>query len=196
MEGSAKLNIMFLKRAVRHLLVVTMVIMAVSLISWRLAYAASAAEIDEEAAAALNQLYEKTPAAKILAEKAKGILIFPVMRKAGFIIGAQYGEGCLIVGGKTEGYYRMSAASYGLQAGAQKFSYALFFITDSALEYLHSSKGWEIGMGPSVVIVDAGVAKTLTTTTLKSDVYAFIFGQKGLMAGLGLQGSKITQVEK
>jgi lipid-binding SYLF domain-containing protein len=196
MEKSGNPKIIFLKRTVRHLLVVTIAIMAVSLMGWRLAYAATAAEIRRDSAAALKQLYKKTPAAKILAEKSKGILVFPAMLKAGFIIGAQYGEGCLRVGGKTAGYYRMSAASYGLQAGAQKFSYTLFFITDSALAYLHKSKGWEIGVGPSVVIVDAGLAKTLTTTTLKSDVYAFISDQKGLMAGIGLQGSKITQIEK
>ena len=86
------------------------------------------------------------------------------------------------------------AASYGLQAGAQAFGYALFFINDSAIDYLKNSKGWEIGVGPSITVVDAGAARSLTTTTAKSDIYAFFFDQKGLMAGLGLQGSKITQI--
>jgi lipid-binding SYLF domain-containing protein len=94
------------------------------------------------------------------------------------------------------GYYSTVAASYGLQAGAQSFGYALFFITDKALDYLKKSEGWEIGVGPSIVIVDEGIAKSLTTTTAKSDIYAFFFDQKGLMAGLGLQGSKITRIEK
>jgi lipid-binding SYLF domain-containing protein len=88
----------------------------------------------------------------------------------------------------------MAAVSYGLQAGVQGFAYAMFFMTDSALSYLENSAGFEVGVGPSVVVVDAGKAKTLTTTTGRDDVYAFIFGQKGLMAGLGLQGSKITKV--
>lgn len=70
----------------------------------------------------------------------------------------------------------------------------MFFMTPDALDYLNNSAGWEIGVGPSIVVVDEGVAKTLTTTTAKDDVYAFIFGQKGLMAGLGLQGSKITRM--
>ena len=108
----------------------------------------------------------------------------------------QYGEGCLRVGGKTVGYYNTTAGSYGLQAGAQSFSYVMFFITGDALAYLKKSEGWEIGVGPSVVIVDAGMAKSLTSTTIKSDVYAFIFGQKGLMAGIGLQGSKISKINK
>ncbi len=93
------------------------------------------------------------------------------------------------------GYYNMVAGSYGLQAGVQSFDYAMFFMTDSALDYLNSSAGFEVGVGPSVVVVDAGIAKSLTTTTAKDDVYAFIFGQKGLMAGLGLQGSKITRIK-
>jgi lipid-binding SYLF domain-containing protein len=112
------------------------------------------------------------------------------------IIGGQYGEGALRVDGKTVGYYSSVAASYGLQAGVQKFGYALFFITGSALDYLKKSEGWEIGTGPSLVIVDEGVAGSLTTTTAKSDIYAFFFDQKGLMAGIGLQGSKITKLNK
>ena len=160
------------------------------------AQAASAAEIDRDVDSALLKLYEKTPAAKELAKVAKGILVFPSIVKGGFIVGGQYGEGALRVNGKTDGYYSTAAASFGLQAGAQTFGYALFFITDKALAYLQSSNGWEIGVGPSIVIVDAGIARSLTTTTAKSDIYAFFFDQKGLMAGMGIQGSKITKVEK
>ena len=94
------------------------------------------------------------------------------------------------------GYYNRVAASYGLQAGAQKFGYAMFFLTQTALDYLTKSKGWEIGVGPSVVVVDEGLARSLTTTTAKEEIYAFFFHQKGLMAGLGLQGSKITKINK
>ena len=159
-------------------------------------HAASAAEIDRDVDSSLMKLYEKTPAAKELAKVAKGILVFPSIIKGGFIIGGQYGEGALRMDGKTAGYYSTAAASYGLQAGAQSFGYALFFITDKALDYLKKSEGWEIGVGPSVVIVDEGIARSLSTTTAKSDIYAFFFDQKGLMAGLGLQGSKITRIEK
>jgi len=158
------------------------------------AMAASAAGIDRDVDAALLNLYETTPAAKALAEKAKGILIFPNIVKAGFVVGAQYGNGALLKGGSKVGYYNIVAASYGLQAGVQSFGYAMFFMTDFALNHLENSAGFEVGVGPSIVVVDAGVAKTLTTTTGRDDVYAFIFGQQGLMAGLGLQGSKITKI--
>ncbi len=159
-----------------------------------MAYAASRAEINRDVDAALQKLYDSTPLAKMLAEKAKGILVFPAMLKGGFIVGAQYGDGALREGGKTAAYYRSVAASYGLQAGVQSFGYALIFMNDKALAYLKKSKGWEIGVGPSIVIVDKGLAKTLTTTTAKDDIYAFIFDQKGLMAGLGLQGTKVTRI--
>ncbi len=160
------------------------------------ALAADQAAIDRDSAAALTVLYDTTPSAKMLAAKAVGLLVFPNVVKAGFLVGAQYGEGALIVKGKTVGYYNITAASYGLQAGVQSFGYALFLMTRPALDYLNKSKGWEIGVGPSVVVVDSGVARTLTTTTMKDDVYAFVFGQKGLMAGVGLQGSKITKVSR
>lgn len=160
----------------------------------RPAMAADAAAMDRDARAALAALYKKTPAARMLGEKAKAILVFPKIVKAGFVVGAQHGKGTLLVNGKTVAYYNITAASYGLQAGVQKFGYALFLMSDSARAYIDKSGGWELGAGPSVVIVDAGVAKSLSTTTAKDDVYAFTFGQKGLMAGLGLQGTKITRV--
>jgi lipid-binding SYLF domain-containing protein len=158
--------------------------------------AASGAELNRGAAAALQTLYKRTPSAKEVGTKAKGILVFPSIIKAGFIVGGQYGEGALRKGDKTVAYYNTVAASYGYQVGAQSFGYALFFMTDSALKYLDKSGGWEIGSGPSLVIVDEGMARALTTTTAQSDIYAFFFDQKGLMAGLGLQGSKISRIQK
>jgi lipid-binding SYLF domain-containing protein len=160
------------------------------------AVAASAAELDRDARAALSKLEAKVPAAKALAGKAKAILVFPGIVKAGLIVGGQYGEGVLYKGGKVAGYYNTAGASYGLQAGAQKYGYALYFMSDSALAYLGKSEGFEIGVGPSVVVVDEGMGKSLTSTTAKDDVYAFIFSQSGLMAGLGLQGNKITKLDK
>jgi lipid-binding SYLF domain-containing protein len=165
-------------------------------VNYPMVYAGTAQEIDRDVDSALQKLYDSTPAAKELAKVAKGILIFPDIVKGGLIIGGQYGEGALRIGGKTTGYYSSVAASYGLQAGVQKFGYALFFMTDSSLEYLKKSEGWEIGVGPTLVVVDEGVAKSLTTTTAKSDIYAFFFDQQGLMAGIGIQGSKITRIEK
>ncbi|MCK5121183.1 MAG: twin-arginine translocation pathway signal protein [Methylococcales bacterium] len=157
--------------------------------------ASSGAVIDREVDAALKELYATTPAARGLASRAKGILVFPDIVKAGFMFGGQYGRGgALRKKGRTVGYYNSVAASYGLQVGVQSFGYALFFMNDAALSYLDRSEGWEIGVGPGIVVVDAGVAKSLTTTTGKDNIYAFIFNQKGLMAGLGLQGSKISRI--
>ncbi|RPJ04388.1 MAG: twin-arginine translocation pathway signal protein [Deltaproteobacteria bacterium] len=160
------------------------------------ATAASAAEIDRDAQKALGDLYAKSSSAKTMGEKAIGILVFPGIVKGGFIVGGQYGEGALIKEGKTVAYYNTVAASYGLQAGLQKFGYALFFMTDSAVKWIDKSDGWEIGVGPSIVVVDAGAAASMTSTTLQSDIYAFFFDQKGLMAGIGLQGTKITKLGK
>ena len=167
-----------------------------ALVGPTVALAESAAEIDRNVQSALATLYEKSSSAKIMGETAKGILVFPGIYKAGFIVGGQYGEGALLVNGKTAGYYNTVQGSFGLQIGAQKFGYALFFMNDSSREYLDKSDGWEVGVGPTIVVVDVGASGAATTTTLKADVYAFFFSQKGLMGGLGLQGTKITKLNK
>jgi lipid-binding SYLF domain-containing protein len=120
--------------------------------------------------------------------------VFPTIIKAGLLIGGQSGDGCLRVGSQTVGYYNIAAASLGLQAGVQSFGYALFFMTESALRYLSNSDGWAIGSGPSVVVLDKGTAASMTSTTLSQDVYTMPFAQYGVMAGLGLEGSKITRI--
>ena len=158
--------------------------------------AGSAGEIDRGVDNALGLLFKSNPDARNLSERAKGILVFPDIVKAGFLLGAQYGEGALRQRGRTTGYYNSVAASYGLQAGVQVFGYALFFMSESALRYLDTSGGFELGSGPSIVILDTGGARALTTSTIQSDIYAVFFDQKGLMAGLGLQGSKISRLEK
>ena len=160
------------------------------------AAAASKAEINRDVNSALEILYAKDPEARTLASQAKAVLVFPSIVKAGFMFGAQYGEGALRERGKTVGYYNTASASYGLQAGVQVFGYALFFMTDSAVQYLSKSGGFELGVGPSIVVLDAGAAKALTTTTAQKDMYAIFFNQKGLMAGLGLQGTKISRIDK
>jgi lipid-binding SYLF domain-containing protein len=162
----------------------------------RPALAASAAEINRDANKVLGILYEKNPNAKKLASQAKAILVFPSIYKAGFMFGAQYGEGVLRRGNKNVGYYNTLAASYGWQAGAQAFGYALFFMNESSLSYLDKSEGFEVGIGPSVVVLDEGMGKSMTSSTVTQDIYAIIFDQKGLMAGAGVQGSKISKIEK
>ena len=158
--------------------------------------AATAAEIDREATVALEQLYDSAPAAQAVANRAAAVLVFPHVVKAGLLIGGQYGEGVLRRQGTPVAYYNTAGASYGLQAGAQSYGYALFFMNEAALRALDQRDGWEIGVGPSVVSVDEGMAQSLTTTTAQHDLYAFIFHQQGLMAGLGLQGNKITRIDK
>ena len=185
----------------RHMRLLTLVLLcaagAVLTIAAAPAVAAAAASgVDDDVNAALQKLYAREPVAKMIGAQARAVLVFPNIVKAGFIVGAQYGEGALVQAGTIVGHYNSVAASYGLQAGVQAFGYALFLMNDQALAYLDKSDGWEIGVGPSIVIVNKGKAKALTTTTLKDDVYAFIFSQKGLMAGLGLQGSKITKISK
>jgi lipid-binding SYLF domain-containing protein len=159
------------------------------------ATADTAAEIDRDVDNAIQKLYAGSPTAKELSKVAKAILVFPKIVKGGLIIGGQYGEGALRVDGETYGYYSTTAASYGLQAGVQSFGYAMFLMTDDAVEYMKNSDGWEVGVGPSVVVVDEGVASSLTTSTAKEGIYVFFFDQKGLMAGLGIQGSKINRIE-
>ena len=156
--------------------------------------AASASEIDRNATQALTTLYKNTPGAKALADKSKAILVFPSIVKGGFIIAGQYGDGALRKHGKTVAYYRSLAASYGFQAGAESFGYVLFFMDDESVKYLDKSKGWELGTGPTLVVLDKGIGEDWSTTTLQKGVYAFIFNQKGLMAGIAIEGTKITRI--
>jgi lipid-binding SYLF domain-containing protein len=153
-----------------------------------------ASELASASQATLKQLYAKAPLAKELGPKAYAILVFTKIKKAGFMIGGQYGEGALLKKGAAVAYYKTTGASYGLQAGAQQYGYAMFFMSATAVAALDNAKGFEVGVGPSVVMVDEGMAKTTTTNTLKDDVYAFVFAQQGLMAGLGLQGNKIEKI--
>lgn len=154
--------------------------------------ATEAAEIARDSSAALTQLYSVDRRASSLGPRAAGILIFPKIVKAGFIFGAQGGKGALEIGGRWRGYYTIAAASFGLQAGVEWFSYVLFFMNRSALRYLDQSDGWAVGTDPNVAVIDRGVGASLSTTTLAKQVIAFPFGQHGLMADLSLQGSKIT----
>jgi lipid-binding SYLF domain-containing protein len=185
-----------MRKRMRSQVTVLLLAALVVLVSAPLTLAASRQELERDATHALQSLYTNNPAVRLLGKKAKAVLVFPNIVKAGFMFGGQMGDGVLMTKGRTAGYYNSLAASYGLQAGVQVFGYALFFMNDAALSYLDKSDGWELGVGPSIVVVDAGVGKSLTSTTITQDVYAFIFDQKGLMAGLGLQGSKITKISK
>lgn len=158
------------------------------------AKADSAKSLESSARMALQELYRTTPGAAELGNRAAGILVFPEVVKGGFIFAAHYGNGVLFKGHSVAGYYNTTSASWGLIAGAQKFAYALFFMTQDDLNYLTKSAGWEIGVGPNITVLDQGAAASISSTTMQKGMYAFFWAQKGLMGGLGLQGTKITKI--
>lgn len=160
------------------------------------ALAITADELSTDSDAALQKLYRENASATILGKQAKAILVFPNIVKAGFVFGAAYGEGEMKQAGKRDGYFSSFTGSWGLQAGAQSYGYVVFLMTQKAVDYIHQSSGWEIGVGPTVVVVDEGLAKNLSTSTLKDDAYAFIFDQKGLMAGISIEGTKISRMKQ
>jgi lipid-binding SYLF domain-containing protein len=156
---------------------------------------ASASEISRTSREALAALYAQNRAAKSLGTKAKAILVFPSVTRAGMMLGGQAGNGAMLTrDGRGLGFFQTASVSWGLQAGVQQFSYALFLMDDDAVRKFNRAKGWEVGSSPTLVIVDEGIASSLTTSTINSGTYAFFFNQRGLMAGLGLKGTKITRI--
>ena len=160
------------------------------------ALAASAEDLNAEAAQALKTLYASHPEAERLASSAHAVLVFPKIIKAGLVFGGSYGEGVMTRRGKFSGYYNSVSASWGWQAGAESYGYVVFLMNEKAVKYLDKSQGWEVGVGPSVVVVDTGVAKNISSSTIKDDAYAYIFDQQGLMASLSIEGTKITRIKK
>jgi len=173
---------------------VLVMIVAINVLGATVSLAASASAINRDARASLDKLYKNTPGSKALAEKAVAVLVFPSIVKGGFIIAGQFGDGALFRASKTTAYYRSLAASYGFQAGIQAYGYVLFFMDEPSVKYLDNSAGFELGTGPSLVVLDSGFGKSFSTTTLQKGIYAFIFDQKGLMGGVGIQGTKITKI--
>ena len=160
------------------------------------ASAASAQELNAAADATLAQLQKSEPVTAEMLENAKGILIFSEIIKGGLVVGAAAGDGVLRVAGKTDGYYRSTAVSYGLQAGITTFGYVMFLMDTESLDYVRDTAGWEVGVGPNITVADKGIAKKLTTTTAQSGIYFFFVGQEGFFAGAGIEGTKITQIAK
>lgn len=156
--------------------------------------ASARADVSADSRQALNKLVRENDAAAAISRQARAVLIFPSIVKAGLGVGGAYGEGELRRGGATVDYYTSFTGSWGLQAGAQSYGYAVFLMNEDAIDYLERSDGWEIGVGPTVVVVNRGVAENLSSSTLQDDAYAFIFDQKGLMAGVSIEGTKISRV--
>lgn len=171
-------------------------LVAACLVVPRMGVAASAEEIEASVNAALVRLKEQVPGSDAVLEKAKGVLIFPKVIKAGFVIAGEGGEGALRIGGQTKAYYQIAAASIGFQVGAQSRDIILAFLDANALQQFEESEGWKVGADGSVTLVNVGASGQVDTNTLNQPIVAFNVGQKGLMAGVSLDGSKITKVAK
>lgn len=155
----------------------------------------SASQLSRDSRAALASLYSQNSGARALGGRARAIVVFPSVTRAGFVFGGQAGNGTMFRNdGSVAAYFQTTSASWGLQAGIQSFGYALFLMDEEAIRNINRSGGWEVGLSPSLVIVDQGMASSLTTTSANRGTFAFFFDQRGLMGGLGLQGSKITRI--
>ncbi|TCT22275.1 YSC84-related protein [Thiobaca trueperi] len=186
---------MNLRHTLKNALLVTVAAFSLVAVSGQV-FAATAEDLHQDADKALELLYKTNPSAAAIGKNARAILIFPSVIKAGLIFGGSYGEGVLNKGGKVAGYYNSVSASWGWQAGAQSYSYVVFLMNDKAVKYLDESNGWEIGTGPTVVVMNEGAAKNFSSSTLKDDAYAFIFDQQGLMASLSIEGTKISPIKR
>jgi len=175
--------------------IITAVVLGALAMTTSTAIAATAEDLSKDSTQALQILTDKNPLAVDISKKAKAVLIFPNIVKAGLVFGGAYGEGVLKKGGTIDGYYNSITASFGWQAGAQSYGYAVFLMNDKAIKYVRETHGWEIGVGPTVVVVNEGIAKNLSSSTLKDDAYAFIFDQQGLMASLSIEGTKISRIK-
>ena len=179
-----------------HRIVLTFLVLVLAAASARPAVAASKTEIDARVNGALQELYQRSAAARELAAKASGILVFPRVLKAGFGLGGEFGEGSLLVGDEPVQYYRVASASVGFQIGGQARAQVLMFMTDAALDAFRSSDGWEAGVDGSVAILEFGVGEDLSTHSVAEPIVGFVFGNKGVMYNLSLEGTKFWKVTK
>ena len=160
-----------------------------------LAFSATKAELDAEIKVALDELYKFSPAAKELTSKAKGMLVFPGIIKAGLVFGGAYGEGAMIIDGKKVQYYNNIGGSVGFQIGVQKRSEVYVFMTDAALNDFRNRSGWEAGGDASVAVAVWGVGGEINTESINDPVIAFVYSDKGLMYNLTLEGGKISKID-
>ena len=170
--------------------------LVIAMVATSPALAASAEEIDRRADETLKVFKEQVDGADVFLGQAAGYLVFPKVYKVGIGVGAESGEGVLRVGGKTVDYYRTTSGSIGLQLGAQAKSIVIAFMTREALAKFRNSEGWKVGVDGSVALVDVGVGKTIDSQNVTDPVVGFIFGSKGLMYNLTLEGSKFSKLDK
>lgn len=158
------------------------------------AEAKSSAEIDASVDVALDRFKKDVKSADEYLKAAKGVLVMPEIKKAGFIVGGQWGEGALRVGGKTADYYKMEAQSVGFQAGYQKMTFVFLFLTQEALDSFRASDGWTAGVEGGITVADASSGVTADTLKAQDPIVGFVFGREGLMAGWSAKGTKFTRL--
>lgn len=158
--------------------------------------AQTAAELSAAVQKTIADCYQTVQTCKEFGNKASGMLVFPEVTKAAIGVGGEYGEGALVVGGKPAGFYSTSAASIGLQLGAEQRSQIIMFMTDEALKKFQASDGWEIGGKAGVTVIDTGMSGKIDTTSFNEPVVGYIFGEKGLMADLSFEGQKISKIQR
>ena len=181
----------------KSLFLIGMLFLGLSLVAGStLAFAKSAKEIDISVDVTLEQFAQEIKGGKEFLRSARGVLVFPSVIKAGFGIGGEYGEGALRIGGKTVDYYSTAAASIGFQIGAQSKRVLLVFMQKNALKQFRESSGWEAGVDGSVALIELGTGGSIDTTNIKDPIVGFVFGNKGLMYNLTLEGSKFTKMKK
>jgi len=159
-------------------------------------YAATAGEVDASVNASLNRFVKEVKGAQEFLDAAEGVLIIPKVIQGGFVVGAEYGEGSLMIKGKTVGYYNLVSASLGYQIGAQEKDIILVFMSNEVLKKFRKSENWRAGVDAKVTVANVGADGSLSTMKFKEPVVGFVFAQKGLMAGATIEGSKFTKLKK
>jgi len=171
-------------------------ILIIGILPIRISYAYTAREIDVSVDAALDRFVKEVKGAKEFLNAAKGVLIIPNVMQAGLIVGGEYGEGALRIGGKTVHYYNFVVGSLGYQIGAQQKDIILVFMDEEALKKFRNSENWQAGVDGTITLVNVGAEGSMDTTKFKQPIIGFVFGQKGLMAGATIEGSKFTKLKK
>jgi lipid-binding SYLF domain-containing protein len=159
-----------------------------------LSYAKTKGEINASVKAAMSRFKKEVKGGTEYLKAAKGVLVMPNITKAGFIVGGQYGQGALQIGGKTVGYYSLASGSVGYQIGAEKYDMVILFMTDEVLKKFRSSEGWEAGVDAEVTLIQVGADVSVETLRSQNPVAGFVFDQKGLMAGVSIKGAKFTKI--
>ena len=187
----------FIRKSIQNVFAIVFIVAlfaAPSLTS--VAKAETTKEIDVSVDVALDRFKNEIPGANDFLANAKGVLVIPNVIRVGFVLGAEYGEGALIIDGKTVDYYSLAAGSLGFQIGAQSKNIVIIFMDENALTKFRDSLGWRAGIDGSIALVDQGAGASVDTSNLQHPIVGFIFGVKGLMVNLSLEGSKFTKLIK